>query len=43
MLHRCIGAFTALSLCSLDQLSLQAKLKEIGDFAGNPTNADEPK
>jgi arsenate reductase (thioredoxin) len=34
MLHRRIGAFTALSLRSLDQLSLQAKLNEIGDVAG---------
>jgi arsenate reductase (thioredoxin) len=33
MLHRRIGAFTALSLSSLDQLSLQAKLNEIGDVA----------
>jgi arsenate reductase (thioredoxin) len=33
MLHRRIGAFTALSLRSLDQLSLQAKLNEIGDAA----------
>jgi arsenate reductase (thioredoxin) len=33
MLHRRIGALTALSLSSLDQLSLQAKLNEIGDVA----------
>jgi arsenate reductase (thioredoxin) len=43
MLHRRIGAFTALSLRSLDQLSLQARLNEIGDVAGNPARADEPK
>jgi arsenate reductase (thioredoxin) len=41
MLHRRIGAFTALSVGSLDQLSLQAKLNEIGDVAGNPAKADE--
>jgi arsenate reductase (thioredoxin) len=41
MLHRHIGAFTALSLRSLDQLSLQAKLNEIGDVAGNPAKTDE--
>jgi arsenate reductase len=33
MLHRRIGALTALSLSSLDQLGLQAKLNEIGDVA----------
>jgi arsenate reductase len=38
MLHRRIGAFIALSLSSLDQLSLQAKLNEIGYVA----KADEP-
>jgi arsenate reductase (thioredoxin) len=43
ILHRCIGAFTALSLCSLDQLSLQAKLNEIGDVTDSPAKADEPK
>ena len=41
MLHRRIGAFTALSLRPLNQLSLQAKLNEIGDVAGNPAKADE--
>ena len=36
MLHRRIGAFTGMSLRSLDQFSLQARLKEISDVAGNP-------
>jgi protein-tyrosine-phosphatase len=43
LLHRHIGAFTALSLRSLDRPSLQAKLNEIGDIAGNPAKTDEPK
>jgi hypothetical protein len=30
MLHQRIGIFTALPISSLDTLSLQAKLKEIG-------------
>jgi arsenate reductase len=34
MLHQRIGAFTALRLQSLDQLSLQSKLKEIGHLPG---------
>jgi protein-tyrosine-phosphatase len=33
MLHRRIGAFVALPIPSLDQLSLQTKLKEIGRMA----------
>jgi hypothetical protein len=32
MLHQRIGVFTALRLRSLDQLSLQTKLKEIGQM-----------
>jgi protein-tyrosine-phosphatase len=41
MLHRRIGVFTALPLRSLDQLSLQAKLREIGRMEGaTPTTAD---
>jgi arsenate reductase (thioredoxin) len=40
MLHRRIGAFTALSLRSFHQLTLQAKLNEIGDVAGNPEKPD---
>jgi arsenate reductase (thioredoxin) len=34
MLHRRIGVFTSLPLRSLDQLSLQAKLREIGRMEG---------
>ncbi|MGA2895029.1 MAG: arsenate reductase ArsC [Xanthobacteraceae bacterium] len=34
MLHQRISAFTTLPLGSLDQLSLQAKLKEIGHMQG---------
>ena len=39
--HR-IGIFTALPLRSLDQLSLQAKLKEIGRMQGATVKASEP-
>jgi arsenate reductase (thioredoxin) len=41
MLHHRIGAFTALPLRSLDQLSLQAKLKEIGHLSNATTKAAE--
>jgi len=41
MLHQRIGVFTALPLRSLDKLSLQAKLREIGRMAGaTRTTAD---
>jgi arsenate reductase len=41
MLHQRIGVFTALPLRSLDRLSLQAKLREIGRMAGaTRTTAD---
>ena len=43
MLHRRIGAFTALSLSSLDKLSLEARLNEIGDVAGYQVKAVVPK
>ena len=42
MLHQRIGIFTALPLRSLDQLSLQAKLKEIGHMQGTTAKATEP-
>jgi len=37
MLHQRIGVFTALPLRSLDKLSLQAKLRDIGRMAGATT------
>src|SRR6516164_768458 len=37
MLHQRIGVFTALPLRSLDKLSLQSKLREIGRMAGANT------
>src|SRR6516225_10151897 len=41
MLNQRIGIFTALPLRSLDQLSLQAKLRDIGRMSGaTPTTAD---
>jgi protein-tyrosine-phosphatase len=41
MLHQRIGVFTALPLRSLDKLSLQAKLREIGRMEGaTSTTAD---
>jgi protein-tyrosine-phosphatase len=41
MLHQRIGMFTALPLRSLDKLSLQAKLRDIGRMAvATPTTAD---
>ena len=42
MLHQRIGLFTALPIRSLDQLSLQSKLKEIGRMVGATTKAAEP-
>jgi arsenate reductase len=40
MLHRRIGVFTSLPLRSLDRLSLQAKLREIGGMDGATTTTD---
>ena len=42
MLHRRIGIFTALPLRSLDQLTLQSKLKEIGRLPRATAKAAEP-
>jgi protein-tyrosine-phosphatase len=42
MLHRRIAIFTALPLRSLDQLSLQNKLREIGRMEGATAKASEP-
>jgi arsenate reductase (thioredoxin) len=42
MLHQRIGVFTALPIRSLDQLSLQSKLKEIGRMGGATAKAAEP-
>jgi arsenate reductase (thioredoxin) len=42
MLHRRIGIFAALPLRSLDQLSLRAKLKEIGRMADATAKTTEP-
>jgi protein-tyrosine-phosphatase len=42
MLHRRIGVFTALPIKSLDQLSLQQRLKEIGKMEGATAKAKEP-
>jgi len=42
MLHQRIGIFTALPLHSLDQLSLQSKLREIGRLPGATVKAAEP-
>jgi arsenate reductase len=41
MLHQRIGVFTALPIRSLDQLSLQSKLKEIGRMGGATVKAAE--
>ena len=41
MLHQRIGIFTALPLRSLDRLSLQSKLRDIGDMAGSTAKATE--
>ena len=42
MLHRRIEIFVALPIRSLDQLSLQARLKEIGRMEGATAKAAEP-
>jgi protein-tyrosine-phosphatase len=42
MLHQRIGIFTALPIRSLDQLSLQKRLKEIGHMEGATAKAIEP-
>jgi len=42
MLYQRIGVFTALPLRSLDQLSLQSKLREIGRLPGATTKTTEP-
>jgi protein-tyrosine-phosphatase len=42
MLHQRIGIFTSLPLRSLDQLSLQKKLREIGRMTGATVKAAEP-
>jgi arsenate reductase len=42
MLYQRIGIFTALPLRSLDQLSLQNKLREIGRLPGATVKAAEP-
>jgi protein-tyrosine-phosphatase len=42
MLHQRIAIFTALPIKSLDQLSLQTKLKEIGRLEGATAKAPEP-
>jgi protein-tyrosine-phosphatase len=42
MLHQRIAVFSALPIRSLDQLGLQAKLKEIGRMDGATAKAKEP-
>src|SRR5262249_32055213 len=42
MLYQRIGVFTALPIRSLDQLSLQQRLKEIGRMDGAMAKAKEP-
>jgi arsenate reductase (thioredoxin) len=42
MLHQRIAIFAALPIKSLDQLSLQARLKEIGRMEGATVKAAEP-
>jgi arsenate reductase len=42
MLYQRIGVFTALPIRSLEQLSLQSKLKEIGRMGGATAKAPEP-
>ena len=42
MLFQRIGIFTALPIKSLDQLSLQSKLKEIARMEGATAKAKEP-
>ena len=41
LLHQRIGVFTALPLRSLDQLSLQSRLREIGHMEGSTAKATE--
>src|SRR5207253_1157261 len=41
MLHQRIGVFTALPIRSLDQLSLQQRLKEIGRMEGATAKAEQ--
>jgi arsenate reductase len=43
MLHQRIAVFTALPIRSLDQLSLQARLKDIGRMQGATEKAAEPQ
>ena len=42
MLHQRIGIFTALPIASLDQLSLQRRLEDIGRLQGATAKAKEP-
>jgi arsenate reductase (thioredoxin) len=42
MLHQRIAVFAALPLRSLDQLTLQHKLREIGHMQGATAKASEP-
>jgi arsenate reductase len=42
MLHRRIAAFTALPIRSLDQLSLQRRLNDIGGMEGAAAKAADP-
>ena len=42
MLHQRIGVFTALPIRSLDQVSLQQRLREIGRMEGATGKATEP-
>ena len=42
MLHQRIGVFTALPIRSLDQLSLQQRLKDIGRMDDAAAKANEP-
>jgi arsenate reductase (thioredoxin) len=42
MLHQRIGVFAALPIRSLDQLSLQSRLREIGRMSGATAKAAEP-
>jgi hypothetical protein len=41
LLNQRIGIFTALPLRSLDRLSLQGKLRDIGDMEGSTARAAE--
>jgi protein-tyrosine-phosphatase len=41
LLHQCIGIFTALPLRSLDRLSLQSKLRDIGGIEGSTAKTTE--